>query len=61
MTIDEILKERKVGLLSNKITLHAHRLGIRIDPDGIYDRAKAVVNDNKKWKDLIKKLKEYED
>ncbi len=60
MTIDEIINERKPGLLYNKLYKYEAELQLHKNLGDIYQLAKDIINSPKKYKSIIKKLKSYE-
>lgn len=61
MDIDEILQERRKGLMYNVLLKHEQRLRLKRDLDGIYDLAGDVINFPDRYKTLINKIKKYEE
>jgi hypothetical protein len=60
MNINAMIKERRVGLVYNKLAYYNTQLQLHKDPGGIYEMAKDMVNNPSKYKSIIKKLKSYE-
>ena len=60
MPIQEMIDGNHLGLLSNFITLHRDRLGVRKDPGDTYEFARDIIIDPKRFKDIIKKMKDIQ-